>query len=121
MKNIEKILFKNNIYVIYVGWSGVGTEGQFIFDSAYDIIKYDKKYKSHEINPYKSLKILYSEDMIYHLSKTGKINLIIDDFGYNSYFEKKDLKIKLKVIKDVFTELFHNNASVKKNSILIKI
>ena len=26
MKNIENILFKNNIYVIYVGWSGVGTE-----------------------------------------------------------------------------------------------
>ena len=52
--------------------------------------------------------------MIYYLSKAGKINLIIDYYGYNSYFEKKDLKIKLKIIKDIFREIFDNNASVKK-------
>jgi len=56
-------------------------------------LNFNKKYKG--IDPYKSLKILYSEDMLFHLIKNGNINLIIDSHGFQTYLEKKDLKFKI--------------------------
>ena len=89
MSKIKKELYKNNIYLIYVGWNGVGTEGQYIFDKAYEIIDNNQKYKN--IDTFKSFKILYSEDMLFNLSQTGKISLIFDYYFFKSYLEKKKL------------------------------
>ena len=119
MKIIQKELFKYHIFIIYVPWPGVGTEAQYIFDSAFDIIRFNKKYKG--IDPYKSLKILYSEDMLFHLIKNGNINLIIDAHGFKTYLEKKDLKLKMQIINKTFHFYFNNNVKVFNNKIFIKI
>jgi len=119
MKFIQKELFKYHIFIIYVPWPGVGTEAQYIFDSAFDIIRFNKKYKG--IDPYKSLKILYSEDMLFHLIKNGNINLIIDSHGFQTYLEKKDFKLKMQIINKTFHFYFNNNVKVFNNKIFIKI
>jgi len=119
MKNIVKDLEKNNIFIIYVGWDGVGTEGQYIFDEAYNIIESNKKYKNIDI--FKSFKILYSEDMLYKLSKDGKINLLLDYYFFKSYLEKKEVKLKFEIINEIFQKYFGKKCKINKNSIFIKI
>jgi hypothetical protein len=120
MSKIKKELEKERIYVIYVGWAGVGTEAQYIFDEAYNIIETDKKYKG--VDKLKSFKLLYSEDFLYHLTKTGKINLLFDYSFFKTPAEKKEVKKWFDKTADVFKKYFTNKEiKIDKNVINIKL
>lgn len=120
MAKITKELQSNQIYVIYVGWEGVGTEPQYIFDEAYNIIETNKKYKG--VDKLKSFKILYSEDQLYHLAKTGNITLIFDYSWFKTPAEKKEAKQLLDITEEVFKSHFNEKEmKMNKNVIMIKL
>uniref|UniRef100_A0A6C0BUL5 Uncharacterized protein n=1 Tax=viral metagenome TaxID=1070528 RepID=A0A6C0BUL5_9ZZZZ len=120
MSTIKKELEKERIYVIYVGWAGVGTEAQYVFDEAYNIIENEKKYKG--VDKLKSFKVIYSEDFLYHLTKTGKINLLFDYSFFKTPAEKKEVKEYFEKTEQVFKKYFTNKEmKIDKNTITIKL
>lgn len=97
MKLVVKALAELPVAVIYVGWSGVETEAQYIFDEALNILRSEKKYAG--LNPLKTFKIIYSENQLYWLARTGKIQLVMDYAFFKTPVEKRFVKECLAVVK----------------------
>jgi hypothetical protein len=104
----------------YISWDGVGTEAQYIFDEAYNTIENNKKYKG--VDKLKSFKVIYSEDFLYHLTKSGKINLLFDYSFFKTPAEKKEVKEYFEKTEQVFKKYFTNKEiKIDKNVINIKL
>ncbi len=119
MKSVEKALAELPVVVIYVGWSGVGTEAQYIFDEALNILRSEKKYAG--INPFKTFKIMYSENQLYWLARTGQIQLIMDYAFFKTPVEKKFVKEYLAVVKRELEAAFGGPNHVKMEANFVNI
>ncbi len=119
MKSVEKALAELPVVVIYVGWSGVGTEAQYIFDEALNILRSEKKYAG--INPFKTFKIMYSENQLYWLARTGQIQLIMDYAFFKTPVEKKFVKECLSVVKRELEAAFGGPKHVKMEANFVNI
>lgn len=119
LSKLCKELEAHKIYVIYLPWVGVGNEAQYIFDEAYNIMQTDKKYK--DVDVMKSFKMLYSEDFLYRLTKTGEINIILDYSNFKTASEKKQVQQMLKIIMDNTTKYFTKGVKLDKNTLTINI
>ena len=97
MKSVEKALAELPVLVIPVGWKGVGTEAQYIFDEALNIIQSDKRYAG--LDPLRTYKLMYSEDQLYWLARTGQIHIIMDYQFFKTPQEKKFVKECLAAVK----------------------
>lgn len=128
MKSVEKVLAELPVAVIYVGWAGVGTEAQYIFDEALNILRSEKKYagldkgaKLPTTNPLKTFKIMYSENQLYWLARTGQIQLIMDYAFFKTPTEKKFVKECLAVVKRELEAVFGGPKHVKMEANTVKI
>ncbi len=119
MKSVEKALAELPVAVIYVGWAGVGTEAQYVFDEALNIIRSEKKYAGLE--PLKTFKIIYSENQLYWLARTGQIQLIMDYAFFKTPVEKKFVKECLAVVKRELEAVFGGPTHVKMETNSVKI
>ena len=119
MKSVEKALAELPVLVIPVGWKGVGTEAQYIFDEALNIIRSEKKYAG--LDPLKSFKLIYSEDQLYWLARTGQINLIMDYQFLKTPVEKKFVKECLVAVKRELEAVFGGPKHVTMSANSVKI
>jgi hypothetical protein len=120
MKSVEKALAELPVAVIYVGWKGVGTEAQYIFDEALNILRSDRKYAGIA-NPLKTFKIMFSENQLYWLARTGQIQLIMDYAFFKTPVEKKFVKECLAVVKRELEAVFGGPKHVKMEANSVKI
>jgi len=117
MKKIKKELDILNIYLLYIQWVGVGNDHSFAVEEAYNMMKY--LHKDMTFNDiFTGLKIIYTEDSIYNLKKTGKIVFLLDSYPKTTLEKKKDLEMH-KQLLDIFSKYFpkknlkiNNNASL---------
>jgi hypothetical protein len=117
---IKKELYENKIYLLNVGWSGVGPEAQNIIEEAYNIIDSTTEFKG--VDKFKSFKLLYSEDFLYHLTKSGEIPFILDYSAFKSATEKKQVQQTIKMMMEVMTKYFpKNNLKLDKNTLKLSI
>jgi len=128
MKSVEKALAELPVLVISVGWKGVGTEAQYIFDEALNIIRSDKKYagldkgaKFPTTNPLKTFKIMFSENQLYWLARTGQIQLIMDYQFFKTPAEKKFAKECLAAVKRELETAFGGPKHVKMEANTVNI
>lgn len=119
LSKLCKELEAHKIYLIYLPWAGVGNEAQYIIDEAYNILQTDKKYKDVDIM--KSFKMLYSEDFLYRLIKTGEINIILDYSNFKTAPEKKQAQQMLKIIMENAENYFPKSVKLNKNTLNINI
>lgn len=120
MTKIKKELQENKIYLFYIPWPGVGIEAQYIIDEVYNMIDSLPEYKG--VDRLKSFKLLYSEDFLYRLTKTGEISLILDYSGFKTASEKKQTQQMLKIMMDIMTKYFPKGClKLDKGSLKISI
>ncbi len=117
MKKIKKELDILNIYLLYTDWGGVGNDYSFAVDAAFNMMEY--LHKDMTLNDiFTGLKIIYTEDSIYNLKKTGKIVFLLHSNPKTPLEKKKDLEMH-KQLLDIFSKYFpkknlkiNNNASL---------
>ena len=120
MTKIKKELQEHKIYLFYVPWPGVGTEAQYIIDEVYNMIDSLPEYKG--VDRLKSFKLLYSEDFLYRLTKTGEISLILDYSGFKTAPEKKQAQQMLKIMMNIIVKYFPKGSlKLDKGSLQVNI
>ena len=66
--------------------------------------------------------MIYSEDLLYHLTKSGKINLLFDYSFLKTPSEKKEVKEYFEKTEQVFKKYFTNKEiKIDKNVITVKL